>query len=93
MKNKDIKKRAEHRIKIILGQTKGILKAIEEDKYCINILNQSLSIQESLKSLDALLLENHINTCVKKNINKKSSESEKTIKELIKIYKLSRKNN
>jgi len=92
MSKQDIKKRAEHRIKIIAGQINGVLRAIEDDKYCIDILNQSLAIQESLKSLDALLLENHINTCVKDNINKKD-EGEKTIKELIRLYKISRKNN
>ncbi|GMQ95079.1 MAG: metal-sensitive transcriptional regulator [Patescibacteria group bacterium] len=90
MSDKNIKKRATHRVKIILGQANGLLKAIEKNKYCIDVLNQSFSIQESLKSLDALFLENHLNDCVKKSINKKG-ESKKTIDELLKIYKLARK--
>lgn len=91
MADKERKKKATHRLKIVRGQIDGLLRMIEGDKYCVDVLNQSLAIQESLKSLDAILLENHFNTCVKKNINKKG-EGEKTIKELLKIYKLSRKN-
>lgn len=87
---RNIKKRAEHRAKIILGQVNGLLKSIAEDKYCIDVINQSLAIQESLKSLDALLLEEHFRRCVKENISKKS-ESERMIKELLKIYKLTRR--
>jgi len=90
MSNENIEKRTIHRIKIISGQINGLLKAVEEDKYCIDVLNQSLSIQESLKSLDTLFLENHLKTCVKEKINKKG-ESEKTIEELLKIYQLSRR--
>jgi len=85
------KKRAIHRLKIIRGQIDGLLKAIDEDKYCIDVLNQSLSIQESLKSLDALILENHLATCVKEDIGKKGKEK-KVIGELMKVYKLGRKN-
>jgi DNA-binding FrmR family transcriptional regulator len=87
---KDIKKRAVHRLKIIEGQIQGLLKMVKDDKYCINVLNQSLAVQESLKSLDALLLENHFNTCVRERINKKG-QAQKTIKELLKVYKLARK--
>ncbi|MBP7018568.1 metal-sensitive transcriptional regulator, partial [Candidatus Saccharibacteria bacterium] len=50
----DIKKRAVHRSKILDGQFKALTKAIEEEKYCIDILVQSLAIQKSLKSLNKL---------------------------------------
>jgi DNA-binding FrmR family transcriptional regulator len=90
MENAAIKKRAAHRVKIISGQLNGLLRAIEKGEYCIDILHQSLSIQESLKSLDALLLENHLKTCVKKNIARKDDRG-RTVKELLKIYKLSKR--
>lgn len=84
------KKRAKHRLKIIQGQINGLLKAIDEDRYCIDVIHQSLAVQESLKSLDILLLENHLNTCVKDAIGKKA-KSKKAIDELLKVYKMSRK--
>ena len=85
------KKRAIHRLKIIRGQIDGLFKAIDEDRYCMDVINQSLAIQESLKSLDILVLENHISTCVKEDIGKKEKEK-KVIGELMKIYKFGRKN-
>lgn len=78
---KDIKKRALHRSKIIEGQIKGLIKAVENEDYCVDLLSQSLSIQKALKSFDRLILENHLRMHVKAN--------EKSIKELLKIYTLS----
>ncbi len=86
----DIKKRATHRAKIIEGQFRGFHKAIEEEKYCIDILTQSLAIQQSLKSLNKLILENHLRTHVKDGMNNAGEvEQEKLIQELLELYQLS----
>ncbi len=85
-----LKKRAIHRAKIIRGQLDGLVKAIEGEEYCPTLLEQSLSIQRSLKSLDTFLLENHLRTHVKHQMQTKG-EDEKAVKELIKIYTLSNK--
>ena len=90
MVNQQIKKRTLHRSRILEGQMKGLTKAIDEEKYCVDLLLQSLSIQESLKSLNRLLLENHLKTHVKHQLQKKNEE-EKAIKELIRIFSLSNK--
>ncbi len=85
-----IKKRALHRSKILEGQMRGLTKAIEGEKYCVDLLMQSLAIQESLKSLNGLVLENHLRTHVKHQLKDKKKES-KAIAELLKIYALSGK--
>lgn len=85
-----LKKRALHRGKIIKGQLEGLIKAIDSEEYCPTLLEQSLSIQRSLKSLDAFLLENHLHTHVKHQMQS-SDQSEKAVKELIKVYTLSNK--
>ena len=90
MVDKNLKKRAVHRAKIIRGQLDGLLKAIEEEIYCTKLLEQSLSIQRSLKSLDAFILENHLRTHIKNEIGQKDGE-EKAIKELVRIFTLSNK--
>ncbi|MBI4714121.1 metal-sensitive transcriptional regulator [Candidatus Uhrbacteria bacterium] len=82
-----LKKRAIHRAKIIRGQFDGLIKAIEKEMYCPELLTQSLSIQRSLKSLDAFVLENHLRTHVKDQM-KSHDGNEKAIKELIAIYTL-----
>lgn len=83
-----IKKRARHRAKILEGQIKGLLRGIEQEKYCADLLVQSLAIQKSLKSLDHLLLQNHLQTCARKQI-KSGKQEKKTIRELLEIYRLS----
>lgn len=83
------KQRVVHRSKIIEGQFKALIDAIEDDKYCIDILTQSLAIQQSLRSLNKLVLENHMNTHVKQGM---SGGDEKTkqviIDEMVQLYHL-----
>ena len=87
MLDQKLKKRAIHRAKIIAGQLDGLIKAVEQEAYCPTLLEQSLSIQRSLKSLNAFLLENHLRTHVKRQMQRRGDE-EKTVKELIRIYTL-----
>ncbi len=90
MLDQKLKKRALHRARILEGQMKGLTKAIAEEKYCVDLLLQSLSIRESLKSLNQLLLENHLKTHVKHQLQKRGEE-EKAVKELVEIFSLSNK--
>ena len=60
----DIKKRALHRSRILEGQMRGLEKMIENDDYCVDIITQSLASQKSLRSLNKLLVENHLRTHV-----------------------------
>lgn len=90
MVNSQLKKRALHRAKILRGQCEALIKAIEQDKYCPDIMHQSLSIQQSLKSLDRLMLENHLKEHVCKQMQDKTQEG-RAIKELLNLYTLSTK--
>ena len=76
--------RALHRIKILEGQLRGIRRMLEEDKYCVDILTQSLAVQKSLRSLDTLLLKNHLETCVLSSMKNKTGK--KYIDELARLY-------
>jgi DNA-binding FrmR family transcriptional regulator len=84
-KSANHKKRALHRIKIIQGHMKSIEKMIEEDKYCIDVLHQSLAVQKALKNLDIFIMEDHLKTCVVDQV--KGGEEEKMVKDLTGIYK------
>ncbi len=88
MVNQKIKKRAIHRAKIIKGQLHGLISAIDKEVYCTELLHQSYSIQQSLKSLDKMLLENHLITHVRAQM-KSNDQYKKAMKELIKIYTFS----
>ena len=80
----DIKEHATKRINIIKGQLDGLLKMIENDEYCIDLLSQSLAIQNSIKSLDAMLLEQHLKTHIAEQFH---SEPEKANEELVNLFK------
>ena len=90
MLDKKLKNRSIHRAKIIRGQLDGLVKAIDEEKYCVDLITQSLAIQLSLKSLDRMLLENHLRGHVKHMLSDSRQEN-KAIKELIDLYALSNK--
>ncbi len=81
---KDVKVKAEKRINIIKGQLDGLQKIIETNEYCIDLLNQSLAIQNSLKSLDAVLFERHLETHVGHQFH---NEPEKATAELVELFK------
>jgi DNA-binding FrmR family transcriptional regulator len=52
------------RLRRIEGQTRGIAKMIDEDKYCIDILTQVSAATSALQSVALRLLEEHLGTCV-----------------------------
>ena len=79
----DVKVKAQKRINIIKGQLDGLQKMIEQDTYCIDLLTQSLAIQNSLKSLDAVLFERHLSTHVSHQFHK---EPEKAVNELVTLF-------
>lgn len=80
----DQKEHAQKRINIIKGQLDGLQKMIGNDEYCIDLLNQSLAIQNSLRSLDSVLFERHLKTHVSEQFK---SEEEKAVDELVTLFK------
>src|ERR1700724_504823 len=48
----------------IAGQVTGIQRMIEEDRYCVDILNQISAVRSALDSLGVELLTSHLQTCV-----------------------------
>ena len=85
----DIKQRALHRIKILEGQMRGVQKMLENEEYCMDIITQNLAIQQSIGSLNKLILENHIRTHVSHSLSSGSDdEQEKAVAELLALYEL-----
>ncbi len=84
-----LKKRAIHRGKILQGQLEGLLRAIENEDYCMDIITQSLAVQKSLGSLNKLMAENHIMTHISHMMSSGDPKQiAKAQEELSKIYEL-----
>jgi len=61
----DEKKKAMQALKTSKGQIEGIIKMIEEERYCMDISNQIIAAQSLLKKANLLILKQHLNHCVK----------------------------
>ena len=84
----DIKKRALHRSRILQGQLRGLEKMIDNEEYCVDIITQSLAIQKSLRSLNKLLVENHLRTHVTDMFEAGGTEREAAVTELLTVLEL-----
>ena len=71
-----------HRLNRIEGQIRGIKGMIERDAYCTDILTQVAAVSAALNSFNKVLLENHMKTCVVRDIKEGKEE---TVDELMKI--------
>ena len=52
------------RLRRIEGQSRGLQRMVEEEKYCIDILTQISAMTKALQSVALELLEDHMNHCV-----------------------------
>lgn len=84
----DIKRRALHRTRILEGQLRGVEKMIDDEAYCVDIITQTLAIQKSLRSLNKLLVENHLRTHVLEMFDDGGERREAAIDELLTVFEL-----
>ena len=55
-------------LKTARGQLDGILKMVEEDRYCIDVSNQIMATQSILKKANRMVLRAHMDCCVREAI-------------------------
>ena len=57
---------------------------IEEDRYCIDVLNQSLAVRSALSQVEVLILQDHVDDCVDDAIRSQDpDEQRRKFKELV----------
>ena len=56
-------------LKTARGQIDGILKMVEEDRYCLDVSNQLMATQSILKKANRLVLKAHMNCCVREAVD------------------------
>lgn len=87
--DQDIKKKVIHRLLITQGQLKGLIKMVENEDYCVDIITQSSAIKEALSGVEHLILENHLSTHVVEQM--RNGKEKDTVEEILKIYKLAQR--
>ena len=82
---KDTQERIIHRLKIARGHLDKVIKMVEEDTYCIDVLHQMQAVESGLKETGNVLLENHLETCAADAIKK--GKSKEAIAEIMAVFK------
>ena len=80
------KERVLHRLKIVLGHYKKVMKMVEEDVYCIDVLHQSQAVQKAMHEIDNLLLEQHLAGCVTDAMHE-HKDQDKFMQEILDVFK------
>lgn len=76
------------RLNRIAGQLEGIRKMIVGRRYCPDILTQVKAAASAMKSLEAAILETHIESCVHDAMTAGNAvDVKKKVKELMKIFR------
>lgn len=70
----------ERRLRKIEGQVRGLIKMLEEDKSCEEILIQIGSVKSALHKTGQVILESHLHHCVLDGI--KEGRGDETLKKL-----------
>lgn len=68
------KQKAVKMLKTARGQVEGIIKMIEDERYCIDISNQILAASAMMKKANLLILKQHINHCLLDAIKEDSGQ-------------------
>ena len=80
------------RLKTIVGHLRGIIRMVEEDAYCIDVIRQIQAVESALNKVSTQILEGHLNSCVITAIEgQDQSERERVLKEITEVFEMSTK--
>jgi DNA-binding FrmR family transcriptional regulator len=73
----DDKDKLQNRLKRIEGQVRGLQRMVDEDAYCIDILTQISSSVSALEKVGTIVLQDHVEHCVRHSIENREEADEK----------------
>lgn len=71
-------------LKRIEGQIRGIIKMIDNGKYCVDVLTQIKAVKGALVTVESKILKKHVESCIK-NALKNEGDVNAKITELLKL--------
>ena len=80
------RKKALKNLKTVRGQIDGIIKMIEEGRYCVDVSNQIMASYSLLKKSNLDILEGHLHHCVSESFEN-NIDSDRKIEEVISLLK------
>jgi DNA-binding FrmR family transcriptional regulator len=80
------------RLKTVEGHLRGVIRMVEEDAYCIDVIRQIQAIEGALNKVSSKILEDHLNSCVITAIQgNDKKERERVMKEITEVFEMSTK--
>ncbi len=79
------------RLKRIEGQIRGLIRMLDEDRYCIDILHQIQAAKAALKKVETELLRDHARVCIDQALQDGSDDDQREkIWELVDLFERGR---
>jgi CsoR family transcriptional regulator, copper-sensing transcriptional repressor len=80
------------RLKTIEGHLHGVIRMVEEDSYCIDVIRQIQAVQSALNKVSTQILSSHLDSCVTTAIQGNNpKERERVLKEITEVFDMSKK--
>jgi len=80
------------RLKTVEGHMRGVIRMLEEDAYCIDIIRQIQAVEAALNKVSAQILEEHLNSCVTTAIKGNDpNERARVLKEITEVFDMANK--
>lgn len=86
---KAVKASALKRLRTARGHLDHVISQVESEKYCIDILQQSLAVQSALRAVDNIILKGHLEEHVSHAMHGK--DQDKSIQEVVDVFEKARK--
>ncbi len=86
------KKAVTQRLASAAGHLKGIERMVQENNYCIDVIQQIQAVQAALNKVSTLMLNSHLHTCVTTAIQgEDAGERERVLQEITNVFEVSSK--
>ena len=80
------------RLKTVEGHMRGVIRMVEGDAYCIDVIRQIQAVEAALNKVSAQILEDHLNSCVTTAIKGNDArERERVLREITEVFEMSSK--
>lgn len=80
------------RLQTVEGHIRGIMRMLEEDAYCIDVIRQINAVQAALNKISINILEAHLNSCLISAVRGEDSEKrERVLQEIVEVFEIATK--
>lgn len=85
--DRDNRQKVIKRIHYAEGHLRAVGKMLEDNAYCLDIINQNHAVIEALRKVNALILKGHLGICAWDAVNSKNGKKRAAaVAELVKLY-------